>query len=298
MPGQIVPDLTAASALTGAELFYAVQGGANRKVTADQIATFIGSAALASRTAFLDAAGDDGTAVVGNPALPFETAQAAVDALLALGTPMSAANPAALFVGVGSFGNVTVAVDLKGLNIYGAGRLASRLGDITAGNAPAAKEIAITVVNNSVAIDNITSAGDANYDAANVTVNGAYVTGNIGASAAAGLAGSPGGNAGNLVLTDCTVVGFVAAQGGDGGDDGMTATDGGDGGSVTLTRCDVAGASSINGGGSGQNGGANGANGTATVKNSVLANSTLFGVTQSARSEVNGIPSANVLMLV
>lgn len=45
-------DLTSVSALSGAELFYVVQGGADRKATADQIKTFTGG--VTGSTATID----------------------------------------------------------------------------------------------------------------------------------------------------------------------------------------------------------------------------------------------------
>jgi len=313
MPGTTTPNLTAASALDGTELFYGVQGGANRKITANQIKDFASIPGLASRTAFLDAAGDDGTAVVGNSALPFVTAQAAVDALLALGTPMSAANPAALFVGVGSFGNVTVAVDLKGLNIAGLGKAASRIGNITAEE----KDIEITS-DLSVKLGDISSqSASSGGSAGDITLFGCIavnlmaaglggVAGTNGGPGEGGGTGGSGGNGGTITIQCCQISGYCntgganGGNGGDAGDDGMgTPANGGDGGNggnggnLNALSSSIVGATSSNtkgtggAGGNGVNGGTNGgpggdgSDGAGEINGSYVTNSALIGISNT-----------------
>jgi hypothetical protein len=205
--------------------------------------------------AYIEGNGNDGTAVIGDPTLPFQTAQAAITAAI----NYTEGGDCILSAGKGNFGamDITGALSLQLIgvgatmtifgaitsstvcNLYGNGKENVQVGEVTFqpaaaanGNdgAPGAGE------------GNAAGAGGVGADAPQVssmTVSGLYCTGNIILQAATGGRGGQGGNAtgsamtgvggnggtgglgGTLTVQDCTVDSYVVSVGGNGGQGGQ-----------------------------------------------------------------------------
>lgn len=91
-----------------------------------------GSSISTPKIAYVETNGDNGTAAIGNPALPYATAQAAYNALAA-----ASAGDYTLHIGAGTFAGITLAVGWSAnvKAIVGRGYLVSRLGGITGAGA-------------------------------------------------------------------------------------------------------------------------------------------------------------------
>lgn len=92
-------------------------------------------------TVFLRTTGNDATGVINNPALPFLTAQAAIDAVVAF-SPV-AARPMIIDVGTGSFGDITLTQNFGSFVTWkGVSAATSIIGNITATGADGAAGVA------------------------------------------------------------------------------------------------------------------------------------------------------------
>jgi hypothetical protein len=188
-------------------------------------------------------AGDDGTAEVGNPAKPYETAQAAYNAWKALN------QDGAMVCGVGNCGGLVLTQSMSyTLHISGQGRESSELGGI-----------------NAAGVDGTSGTGGtpggpgANGYALKITSDGTINVGNIDVSGGIGglddgAGGGDGGDAGPVELRGL-VGGSVNLNGGDPSD---VARDNGLCSRAVVNRCVFTSYSAINGtGGSGGESGVN-----------------------------------------
>lgn len=203
--------------------------------------------------------GNNGTALVGDPSKPFASAQAAVEALLALSPPLSAGDPAVLFVGAGDAGNIEVEEDLKGLSIVGVGRHVSFVGDVLV---PSGDAIELCS-DGSVKIGDIKTEqpGGSTITPGDITLRGRLHCQSISANGANGDEANPDGTPGGNVNIDDTVVhGNCSTIGGTPYDDSETEREGQAGGCISGLRNYVSGIFSA-AGGAGVNGGSNGADG-------------------------------------
>lgn len=89
----------AATTLTGTELILGVQAGGNVKITASQLAALAGGSIAIAASAWVETGGNDATGVLGNPAKPFATLDAAFNALPSTGGD--------IHVGIGTFAPVS-----------------------------------------------------------------------------------------------------------------------------------------------------------------------------------------------
>jgi len=198
--------------------------------------------------AFVSAAGNDATAMVGDPARPFRTAQAAFDAALAAG------GERVLRFGAGDFGGIVLSADWpEQIRLAGAGPTVCRLGGIAGRGAPGAAGTDETA-------DSPATPGTngGNGRTVRIATDGLIDLGSIDLSAGPGGDGGKnldgtyppnngggGGTGSTLELTSC-VLGDVTASGAGFGQPGYNGP-GGFGGTVTLVNCTV-GAITANGG--------------------------------------------------
>lgn len=133
-------------------------------------------------TLFLRTTGNDLTGAINDPALPFQTAQAAADAIIAFAP--SAVRPLIVDVGAGNFGNINVSVNFGSFVTWkGVSAATSIIGDISSNGTDGAPGFPAGVP------------ADGDYD------------------------GEPGTNAKNLTITSDYNIQFgnISANGGDGG---------------------------------------------------------------------------------
>lgn len=163
-----------------------------------------GSAISMTRTLYIDAAGDNASAEIGNPSRPFQTAQAAFDAAL-----VGAGNYLLKF-GVGSFGTIVVPTGgwPSRIAISGCGYSVSRLTGITATGAIGAN-------GTSGASPTPGAAGGA-AKAVSIRSDGTI---NIGVLNCSGGAGGGGGGYAGISASD-GIPGGVGGVGGAGGNGG------------------------------------------------------------------------------
>lgn len=170
---------------------------------------------------FLRATGNDATAVMNDPALPFLTAQAAADAVIAHAP--TAVRPIIVDVGAGTFGNITVSQNFGSFVTWiGVSAATSVIGDISSAGSDGAAGVA---VGDPGAGD---YDGDPGTDGKNITINSDYniqfgnVSSNGGNGGVHAVDLTPGydprpglpGAAGRLTLTG--KFGNLSATGGDG----------------------------------------------------------------------------------
>lgn len=266
MSDKTLAALTAATPATGG-LIYGTQGGADRKFTVTAAGAKVLEAGSGTHTgiAFVDTAiGNNDTAVVGDPASPYATIQAAYNA------------GAIVFSLIGNVGNLVVSGSTEELTLIGVGISKSMIGDITTDGAGPSNTLTLIGngrhlvsvnsidmsssnegVNGAPGYENETGGNGTDGSSAlglkvrsvcisvGISANGAR-GGNGGTGGYSGEDGLPGGNGGNggsggiMHVEDCylTANGIVAqgALGGDGGDGGASGAfggggNGGDGGS-------------------------------------------------------------------
>ncbi|MDR1305504.1 MAG: hypothetical protein LBK76_09820 [Verrucomicrobiales bacterium] len=236
---------TANQALAGLDTLLPAKAdlGADGKVLPAQL-----PAIPATRSAFVDAGGDDATGTVGNAAKPYQTAQAAYDAIKALATN---ANRYLLKLGVGSFSVALTADYNQYIYVSGAGAEVSSLSINASG---------VSGVNGVNGIDSPTptsvgtpgGTGNNGTDGYNVALSSDYTV-TVSASTLGGSGG--GGGAGGAGRDGDSSTENLPQGGGNGGNGG----NGGSGGGITLTDCRLG--AIITNGGNGGGGGAGGAPG-------------------------------------
>ena len=238
-----------------------------------------GGSITVTGVAYVDAtAGNDGTGAVGDPALPYATAQAAyTDGARTLSIRGAAGNLTIgdniWIIGRGSASSVigtltvTTAVEITDL-----GMRSVSIGDISANGCQIA-------ANNLRVSGNVTTTGLTNGAGGNITATHCFLGGAVdarggvgqdGADASSGVsstAGSAGGNGGAVILHRCDLGGTIATTGGTGGTGGEGWTDndmenlsasdggaGGNGGTISLFFCKVQGEARSDGGNGGSGG--------------------------------------------
>jgi hypothetical protein len=208
-----------------------------------------GSAITVTRTAFVDASGNDGTAIMGDPGHPYLTAQAAYAALIAT----YPSTPSLLKLGVGTGWSIalgSLGAWNSNVEVSGAGYPNTALGITTDGGA-----IALTS-DQSVLLSVTTDSTASSTNGGAVTLTNCSV-GSISANAASPVDDFStlinGYHGGNISLTDCLLFGGTTASGSAGVEGGGP----GGGGGVHLLSCYASAAASLHVGTvSGGNGGA------------------------------------------
>ena len=234
--------------------------------------------------AFVSMAGNDAMAVLGDPARPFRTAQAAFDAAVAAG------GERVLRFGNGDFGGIVLGADWpEQISLAGAGATVTRLGGIVGNGAPGVAgtdetaDCPATPGTNGGNGSTVRVATDGMIHLGVIVLNGG--TGGDGGKNLDGTYppnnGGGGGTGGTLELTGC-VLGEVYASGAGYGQPGFNGP-GGFGGTVPLVNCTV-GAITANGG-AGTYG--QGMGGTATLMRCIYA-----GVNLDPGGTFNDIPTA------
>lgn len=206
-----------------------------------------------SRTIYLETAScNDTNARIGNPTIPFCTAQAAVNAALAASP--SSSNPIVIDVGTGNFGHITLTQNFgTHVSWTGNGYGNSVIGNITAtGTTGAAGALA-----DSLGCESVDPTGGVGGNGYNIVINGNETVefGNINTS---GGNGGEGGNGGSGEGYSC-----IGGYGGNGGNAGL----------ITINDSKIATATAIGGmvGASGFNSGSD-PNGNVGVSNEIVLN--------------------------
>lgn len=238
---------------------------------------------LLNREAWVETAangGNDATAQLGNPAKPFATAQAAIDALFALGA-VGAAGVGALHFGMGVHAAATLNEGFSNWNlaISGTGQATCTFNGFVfhrSSATPGGMQIEVQDIGNQ-----------------SVLIAGLEL-GRSGAEGDVEGFGNSGGEGPAFIGRGLKVSGQLNVTGGYGaGGSAGTGGSGGPGGSITLYDSDVfQGISNGGSGGSSENGGFNGGNGGAggqiTLHRSRMTYATVVGAAGGAGSEGGG----------
>lgn len=193
-----------------------------------------GSTITSPLICYVQANGDDGTAVVGNPALPFLNSQQAFDAGVALSTPFC------IHFGVGTHSGITVANDMTNTcNLTGEGFGVSIINEIYGlGAAGVSATADDTPGDPGQPGKTLLFDSDGTVDVISILSSGG--TGGNGGPGATGGNGGDGGNNGVMRLRGVWGSGLCASEGGSGGSggggSGITGNQGG-GAYVTLFKC-------------------------------------------------------------
>lgn len=204
-----------------------------------------GSSISTPKIAYVETNGDNGTAAIGNPALPYATAQAAYNALAA-----ASAGDYTLHIGAGAFAGITLAVGWSAnvKAIVGRGYLVSRLGGITGAGATGGDGGTDEPGLPGAAGSSITDlCSDLSVNLGDIDVHGGDGgDGGTSGDGAQGYNGGQGGEGGQLRLRNCVCnsINNRAGDGGAGAVGNSTNGSGGDGGisaSLHLHGCIVLG---------------------------------------------------------
>ena len=200
-----------------------------------------GGAISNPKVAYVRSDGNNSTAVIGNPALPFVTAQAAANAMAA-----ASGGSYTMRLGTGTFGGIiyTAQIADRLRSIIGEGPSVSLLGGITASGANSAAGTSESVEGgfggNGIDINLI---GDGTVNLGDVIVSGGIGgDGSVSTDGESGGNGGVGGAAGALNLEGFHLINIIAdgGSGGSGASGNNTNGAGGDGGpvsSITLKHC-------------------------------------------------------------